>query len=70
MKIPKKFSTVVNMNNCNMSVGFFFFFKVGKVVIYLRIFFLNHCSKVYNFTNIKLKTKSYNHITIIHVKYI
>ena len=54
MKIPKKFSNVLNMNNCNMSVGFFFF-KIGKVVIYIRIFFLNHCAKVCNFASIELK---------------
>ena len=36
----------------------------GKVVIYFRFFFLNHCSQVCNFTNIELKTKSYTHITI------
>ena len=37
-----------------MSVGFFFF-KIGKVVIYIRIFFLNHCAKVCNFASIELK---------------
>ena len=40
------------MNNCNMSVGFFF--QIGKVSIYLRIFF-NQCSKVCHFTNIEIK---------------
>ena len=53
-----------------MSVEFCFFSaKISRVVIYLRIFFKNHCSKMCNFTFIELKTKSYTHMTIIHVKY-
>ena len=58
------------MTNCNMTVGFCFFPKIGKVVIYLRILKKNDYSKVCHFTNIELKTKSYTNITIIHVKYI
>ena len=40
------------MNNYNMRVGLNFFSKIGEVLIYLRIFFLNHFSEVSNFTNI------------------
>ena len=57
------------MNNCNMSVGFYFFPEIREVVIDLR-FFLNHCSNVCNFTNIEWKTKSYPYSKIIDVKYI
>ena len=50
-----------------MSVGFFF----PKLVRYSftgNFLFSNHRSKVCNFSDIELKTKSYTRITIIRVK--
>ena len=57
MKIPKKFLNVLNMNNYDMSIGyfFFFFFKIVKVVINLRFFFLITVLSIAFYQYIELK---------------
>ena len=58
------------MNNSNTSVGFYLFFKVGKVVIDLRIKKNNIVRKCAISQILNLKKNLHSYITIIHVKYI
>ena len=63
MKILEKFSNVLNMDHCNMSVGFFFKFNIGEMAHFSRIILKENSLINYNFTNFgKNNTKSYTYI--------
>ena len=71
MKIFKKFSNVLKINNCDLSAGFHFLFKIVKVLINLRIFFLKYCLKKCHFTNIEFKKilHSYHNSELVQFRF-
>ena len=67
VKIPEKFSSLLKMNNCDISAGSCFKFNIGKITLLNND--LNFFLKI-NDNFINFGKKPYTHITIIHVKYI